>query len=184
VHDYLAAGYDRTPPYWDHAKAVPPGTEFDVVAHRVRGGMRYETQLLEYLQRYPYLPDDDIESFLYWSKETLGSGKPIVSVTHLAIVRGADERCPEALVASKQVFASHYLSASLSLIALTHPSAEGHRYLLYTRYSRVDLFQGVLAGVVRHLVEKRIRTEAPAVLDAMRRRIESDLPRDRMTAFP
>ena len=184
VQAYLAAGYDRTPPYSDHATVVPPGGEFDIVANRVRSGMRYETGVLDYLQHYPYRRDDDVESFLYWSKETLGSGKPILSVTHVAIVRGTDARCPEALVASKQVFATHYLSASLSLTALTYPSAEGRRYLLYSRFSRVDLFQGVLAGVVRRLVEKRIRTEAPVVLDAMRRRMESDLPSTRLTALP
>lgn len=164
VQAYLAAGYDRTPPYSDHATVVPPGDEFDIVANRVRSGMRYETQALDYLQHYPYRPDDDVESFLYWSKETLGSGKPIVSVTHVAIVRSTNEGGPEALVASKQVFATHYLSASLSLTALTYPSAEGRRYLLYSRFSRVDVFKGVLAGVVRRLVEKRIRTEAPGSL--------------------
>jgi hypothetical protein len=183
VQAYQAAGYDRTPPYADHAPPVPPGDEFDSVANQVRAKTGCEAPVLEYLQRYPYRGDDDVESFFYWSKETLGSGKPIVSVTHAAIVRSTDERCNEALVASKQVFATHYLSASLSLIALTYPSAEGRRYLLYSRFSRVDLFHGVLAGVVRRLVEKRIRAEAPVLLDAMRRRVESDIPNDRMTAL-
>ena len=184
VQAYQAAGYDRTPPYADHATPVAPAAEFDIVANRVRTGIGCETQVLEYLQQYPYRRDDDVESFLYWSKETLGSGKPIVSVTHVAIVRSTDERCPEALVASKQVVATHYLSASLSLIAVTYPSAESRRYLLYSRFSRVDLFHGVLAGVVRRVVEKRIRAEAPVVLDAMRRRVESDVPSNRLTALP
>jgi hypothetical protein len=134
VQAYLAAGYDRTPPYFDHATEVSPRDEFAIVANRVRSGMRYENRVLEYLEHFPYRRDDDVESFLYWSKETLGSGKPIVSITHVAIARSTDERCPEALVASKQVFATHYLSASLSLLALTYPSAEGHRYLLYSRF--------------------------------------------------
>ena len=184
VQAYLEAGYDRTPPYSDHATVVSPGDEFDIVANRVRSGMRYETQVLDYLQHYPHHRDGDVESFLYWSRETLGGGKPIVSVTHVAIERSNEEARAEALVASRQVFATHYLSASLSLTALTYPSADGRRYLLYSRFSRVDLFQGVLAGVVRRLVEKRIRTEAPAVLDAMRRRIESDVPGNRLTALP
>ena len=50
------------------------------------------------------------------------------------------------------------------------------RYLLYTRHSRVDVFRGALAGMVRRIVEKRIRSDAPEVLAGLRRRLESGDP--------
>jgi hypothetical protein len=173
VQMYLKDGYDSTPPYSDQHTPVPPGAEFDLVMDRVRQGTLQEARLLDYLQRYPYDVDDHTESFLYWSKELLGGGKPIISVTQVVIVRSDDAVCPEALVASKQVFATHYLSASLSLMAVTRQSAAGPRYLLYARHSRVDVFRGALAGIIRRMVEKRIRADAPAVLDALRRRLEN-----------
>ena len=182
VLSYLADGYGSTPPYSDHRTPVLPGSEFDIVANHVRSGALHEPRLIDYLQQYPHADDDGVESLFYWSREVLGSGKPIVSVTHVAGIRGADARCPDALVASKQVFATHYLWASLSLTAITHPSAGGRRYLLYTRHSRVDVFQGAFAGIVRRMVEKRIRADAPAVLDAMRRRLEHGDPRALLTS--
>jgi hypothetical protein len=173
---YLAAGYDSTPPYADRHTPVPPGIEFELVSDRMRDSSLHAPDLMEYLERYPRGARADVESFLYWSTEVLGSGKPITSITHVAIVRGDDPAHPEALVASKQIFATHYLSASLSLTAVTRASADGHRYLLYTRRSRVDLFHGALAGIVRRMVEKRIRSDAPAVLEAMKHRLEAGDP--------
>jgi len=175
---YLANGYAGLPVYNDHATPIAAGTEFDAVAARVRDRRLHEARLMHYLQDYPWndRADPDIESFLYWSKESLGSGKPIVSITHVAVLRGREPLRPDAIVASKQVFATHYLLASLSLMAMTHPTANGDRYLLYTRQSRVDVFEGALAGLRRRLVEKRIRSAAPGVLDAARRRLESGEP--------
>lgn len=173
---YLQDGYDSTAPYSDHRVPVPPGLEFRTVAALTREGGLHEPRLMDYLENFPRADGADIESFLYWSTEVLGGGKPIVSITQVAIVRGMNPAYPEALVASKQIFATHYLSASLSLTAITPPSAHGHRYLLYTRHSRVDLFRGTLAGMVRRMVEKRIRSDGPAVLDGLRRRLETGEP--------
>jgi hypothetical protein len=173
---YLSRGDAGTPPYDDHGSPVEPGVEFQAVASRMRAGDVPAPLLLDYLSAYPALACPGVESFLYWSQEELGSGKPIISITHVAILRSLDPALPETMVASRQVFATHYLSASLSLTALTHPVADGTRYLLYARHSRVDLFRGPLAGVIRRMVQKRIRADAPAVLDAMRRRLESGAP--------
>jgi len=79
-------------------------------------------------------------------------------------------------VASKQVFATHYLSASPSLTSVTTPSRSGDRHLVYTRRSHVDLLQGFWGGLTRRIVESRIRADGPAVLDVIRRRLESGEP--------
>ena len=173
---YLHDGYDRTAPYLDRRAPVPPGLEFMTVAAVTREGSLQEPRLLDYLEDFPHREENGVESFLYWSTEALGTGKPIVSITHIAIVRGMDDRYPEALVASKQVFATHYLSASLSLTGITRPSSNGSQYLLYTRHSRVDLFRGAWAGMVRRIVEGRIRSDGPAALDILRRRLEAGEP--------
>jgi hypothetical protein len=43
---------------------------------------------------------------------------------------------------------------------------------------RTDAFEGLFGRFVRHMVEGRIRAEAPAVLDALRRKLEADDPPD------
>jgi hypothetical protein len=173
---YLSHGYDRTEPFADHGHPVTLGTEFEAVLARMRNGSLQPPGVLEDLRRFPRSTGGNDESFLYWSKDLFGAGKPVVSITHVVIARPSGVTGLDALIASKQIFATHYLSASLSVLGVTHPSASGNRYLLYSRHSRVDLFEGPFAGMTRRLVEKRIRAGAPAALDAMRRRLESGDP--------
>jgi hypothetical protein len=106
--------------------------------------------------------------------ETIGGGKPIVSITHINIVRNRAEGRPEALVAVKQVYASHYLTASLSFTAISDASDSASRYLVYARRSRADVLTGPFAGLIRRTVERRIRSEGPALLDRLRRRLERE----------
>jgi hypothetical protein len=129
--------------------------------------------VLPYLRAYPVAGEPDVESFLYWSKETLGTGKPIVSVTHTAILRGTAGGTPATAVAARQVFATHYLTASLS-VTLVGDSPPG--YLIYVRRSRTDAFEGLFGPLVRRMVERRIRSDAPAVLDALRQKLEAGDP--------
>ena len=129
----------------------------------------------EYLQAYPRAEHPDVlESFLYWSRETLGGGKPVVTVTHVTLVGGDDSTSVQALVVSKQVFASHYKTSAVSMTAIAG-SGEA-RYLVYLHRSHVDVLQGFFAGLVRRIVEGRIRDEAPAVLNALRSRLEHGDP--------
>ena len=79
------------------------------------------------------------------------------------------------VVAAKQVFATHYLTASLSL-SLISGRETGPRYFVYIRLSRADVFHGAFGGLVRRIVQRRVRSEAPAILDALRRRLESGDP--------
>lgn len=175
AQDFLAGGLAASLPYEDHKKAVWPQAEFEEVAARIGFEALYDPRVIPYLRAYPAVSGDGVESFLYWSKETLGSGKPIVSVTHMAIVRSLGDRA-DAVVAARQVFATHYLTASLSLTALSSGSDGGPSYLIYIRRSRTDAFDGPFGTFVRHMVEKRIRADGPPVLETLRRKLEGGDP--------
>src|SRR4029078_13372344 len=92
-----------------------------------------------YLMGRPTVPGGD--SFMYWSKERF-SGKPIISATHVTIVRSGDQRMPEALVMGKQIFGTHYLDASASVTAIVRSTTGSHHYLVYLNRSDVDLLDG------------------------------------------
>lgn len=135
-------------------------------------------RLSDYLRRFPAQVDHDIESFLYWSVETFGR-KPVVVVTHVAMLRPSLEeasRGVELLVAGKQVFATHYINASLSLTALVE--FRGHRYLTYVNRSETDALGGWLGWLKRAVVERRVRNEAATILNGVRTRLESRSRRD------
>jgi hypothetical protein len=174
---YREGGLAAAPPYADRTTPTSPAVEYDDVAAQIRFQPLYGIRVLEYLKSYPMVPDLAAESFLYWSKETLGAGKPIVSITHVAIFRNAPPGPTSTVVAARQVFASHYLTGSLSLTLTTNNVDGSPAYLVYLRRSRTDAFDGVFGGFVRHMVEGRIRADAPAALDALRRKLEAgDLP--------
>lgn len=173
---YLAQGNAGIPPYEDRESAVSGAAEFEAVAARMNDVMPPDSGVVDYLRRFPDDRREDIESFLYWSKEELGGGKPIIAITHVSMIPIPRETRTELIVASKQVFATHYLSASLSLTSITTPSRSGDRYLIYTRRSHVDLLQGFWGGLTRRIIESRIRADGPAVLDVIRRRLESGEP--------
>jgi hypothetical protein len=173
---YLARGNGGMAPYEDHDQPVLPGVAFEAIAARMGGARLAGQDVADYLRRFPDIRRDDIESFLYWSKERFGSGKPIVTITHLSIIPAVRDGQPEMVIASKQVFATHYLSASLSLVSITTSASSEDRYLVYTRRSHVDVLQGFWGGLTRRILESRIKAEGPSVLDVIRRRLESGEP--------
>jgi hypothetical protein len=146
---------------------------------RIMGASPYVTdafpRFAAYLRQFPRDGNRDIESFLYWSVESFGR-KPVVVVTHVAILRPtAEERARgvSVLVAGKQIFATHYMDASLSLTALV--DHESRRYLTYVNRSETDALGGMFGWLKRAVVERRIRTEAASILTGVRRRVESRL---------
>lgn len=116
----------------------------------------------------------DVESFLYWSKERLAR-KPVISITDVNIVRGHDPRQPDAVIAGKQIFATHYLNASLGLTALL-PGRGGSNYLVYVNRSDVDALSGLFAGLTRFMIQRRLKADSIEVLERLRRRLESGDP--------
>jgi hypothetical protein len=176
AQEYLAGGLAASLPYGDHKKPVSPQAEFDEIAARIGFEALYDARVLSYLRAYPAGSGNGVESFLYWSQETLGGGKPIISVTHVAIFRSLGDGPSDAVVAGRQIFATHYLTGSLSLTAVATGAGETPGYLMYIRRSRTDAFDGPFGRFVRHMVEKRIRADGPPVLDTLRRKLEGGDP--------
>jgi hypothetical protein len=125
------------------------------------------------LHEYPRLTLQGAESFLYWSKDAYG-GKPIVSITHVTIVRGERETEPDVLVVGRDVFATHYVDSAWSFTALLRAATAN--YLVYLNQSQVDLLDSWYGGLVRRVAERRLREEAVDVLNGLRRRLESGDP--------
>ena len=128
----------------------------------------------DYLKMYPRLDHPDVvESFLYWSRETLGF-KPITNITHLTLMQSETPGMPRALAISKQVYANHYKDGAVAVTAIA--GSPGHQYLVYAHRSDVDVLGGVWGGLVRRMIERRVKDEAPGILNALRVRLESGDP--------
>jgi hypothetical protein len=169
--DYLREGDASALPYHDHKTPVAPADALQSILHRLDFFSRRFACYADYLRGYPAVADQHVQqSFLYWSKETLGM-KPIVSITHFSAAWLDTPGGPQAIVVSKQVYATHYRNGSLTMTAIV---ADGEsRYLVYINRSQIDAFRGLFGGFVRRAVERRVLAEVPEVLRDVRRRMEA-----------
>ena len=140
--------------------------------------LRKLPSVVAWLKEYPRA-DSAVESFFYWSKELYGQGKPVISVTHVGIVRlESDHRLPAILVAGKQIFATHYVEGGLGLTMILRDSTNGTPYLAYVNRSQVDMLSGFFGGFVRSVLEDRLERQAPLIMRGLRTRLESGNPPD------
>jgi hypothetical protein len=116
-----------------------------------------------------------VEGFLYWSSERVGP-RAVVTITHAVI--GAPPGGPIA-IATKQIYASHYFTASLGLTLLSDLStpASPRTRVIYINRTRVDAFSGMLGGVKRAIARSRARKGADHTLRALKTRLEQQFTR-------
>jgi hypothetical protein len=113
----------------------------------------YVKEFNDYLTDYPYRKLAGVENVHYWAKDTFGL-KPVVAVYHLALLK-SDRG---ALLASRQVAASHFFNAGLEIMAAV-PAADGNgMYLLSLFRTRLDPPTGMLSGVLMGKVRSGVET--------------------------
>ena len=106
-----------------------------------------------------------IEDAIVWSKIKFGL-KPVIAVNHIRIYKRDREVGPQVLIASKQIYASHYFNASLALTALvTVPGASQGAYLVSENRSRADGLEGPFGKIKRGVVEKKALEGLKAILE-------------------
>jgi hypothetical protein len=123
-----------------------------------------------------------VEDFLYWSHDMVGT-RPVVSITHSLITAPEDG---VTAVATKQIYASHFFTASLGLTLLIEaPDATVPETLVvYINRSRVDLFEGLLAGAKRSIVRSRARSATARILRDVKSRLEDEFGRTSPKRMP
>lgn len=132
------------------------------------------------VERSPFLTSDlfaraDTESFFYWSKEQYGTGKPVIGVTHVKIVRPTTPSALRVAVVSREILATHYRNASVGMTAVSE-DGRGQRYLIYVNRSQLDVLGGFFGSWKRAIVEGRLKNDSVGVFTEVRRRLESGLP--------
>jgi hypothetical protein len=156
VNRYLANGNKALTEYNDKKTPLRVADEFDAILKASPYIYDYEPEFYAYLREYPAKRLDDSEDFIYWSKEKFGL-KPVISVTHASIYRKPGSG--RTLIASKQIYASHYFEASLGLTAVVGSSQQSKPgfYLLYLNRSRSDALHGGFSGLARGQVKRTAR---------------------------
>lgn len=173
VQAYQAGGLHAVPPIANRetplllgrgfeaiVSASPPLTQVPAVGSWLRGA---ETN------------GHHLESFLYWSQENYGAAKPVVAVTHVALITPESPGAP-AIVLGKQIFATRYMTGGLSLTAIATDTATDTHYLIYLNRTGVDLLGGLFGSFKRALLESRLKEEVPDLIARLRTRLERGGP--------
>jgi hypothetical protein len=170
VRAYVSGGADRIAEYNDQKQPVRPMDAFNALLK----GAPYIDQLApglrDHLREFPRAPLTGADDFLYWSKEKFGYA-PFVSVTHVTLVPPAPEYT---VIVSKDVYASRYFDASLSVtIAADSAGSADAFYLVYVNRSQASALKGAFSGLRRSIVVRRAVGALEQNLALVKRRLEA-----------
>jgi len=175
VDAYLAGGLGALAPYGNRKRPRVPADAFAAI---VSHSSFLQQQLPDAVPALTECPGRSIaggDGFLYWSTERLG-GKPITTVTHVGLLRPGGDARSDLVAIGVQVFATHYIDASIGVTAIVEGSG-GRRYLAYMNRSDVDVLGGFWGGLTRAIIEARVRRDGARVLREVASRIgSSDAP--------
>jgi hypothetical protein len=136
------------------------------------------TTLVQRVLDGPRAPLGDAEEFFYWNKGEFGM-KPTTRVNRVVIfpVAAAGAR-PDGIryaVATVQLYASHYFSATFELRTIVDDEAQPGKacYLLYTSRSRVNGLTGFVGSFIRPIAKSRARSGMERYLLNTRKAVEA-----------
>ncbi len=173
VNEYRTKGAEALMEYSDDRQPVSVAGEFEAMVTESPALLGHFPEIFRHVRHFPASPPaQGVENLFYWSKEKVGPAE-VVSVTHMSFAR-VDARPVVSVVASKQIYGSHYFDASLGLTLLLHdPAVEGAGiYLVYMNRSRVNALGGFFGGVKRSVVRSRTRSTMATYLVHARDRVE------------
>ena len=175
VARYRQSGTSAAMEYADRVPRLNVGNEFASLVDADTVTWAYAPQLRRHLLDYPASSIPKMTDFVYWSKE-LVRGRPVISITHVAISPSVDESAVAYAIGSKQIYAMHYFDASLGLTLLVpdRMTASPATYVVYLNRSRIDLFDGMFGGITRRIVAGRARTIVAEQLQRLQRLFADD----------
>lgn len=171
VSDYVAGGPQALPPYAQRAAVSQPAEDIADLLAASAPYAELAPAVFERLRTFPRRDAQNVEEALYWAKEQFG-WKPVITVTHRVIGPTGAEPGASTVAASLQLYASHYLDASLGVTLVVDAprtiAPAGSSLLIYVNRSRVKATTGFWGGMVRRMIESRGRDALRRHLDELR----------------
>ena len=169
---YMRHGNGSLITYHDHSRPQALSWHFEKILKASPYIGRNWPDLHSALASFSGKLPDGLQDFTYWSKEKVGP-RASVTLTHV-ITRPPDRGI--AVIASKQIYASHYTNASLGLTVMVDRGtpAEPRTLLIYVNRTRVDALGGVLGGLKRPIVRSRAKSGAERMIENLRTKLQTE----------
>ena len=184
--DYLARGDAALVEYDGRAAAARQAAEQRSLLDSLPYVNDSAPEFAAYLRSFPRAELPGVENALRWSKIKFGL-KPVIVITHTATYTRQRNDARQIFIATRQLYANHYIDSSLSLTILMEVpagDAASDTYLLYANRSRVDAFDGLFGGVKRRMVEQTVLDGLEAILQQTKQNVQIQLANQSNSASP
>ena len=162
VNAYRAGGNSRLAVYRDSEKPTYVAEEFRRLIEAMPELTEYVPDMRRYLLEFPKTSSRPTKSFIYWQEAEFGL-KPTIRINHVAI----QESPTATVVASKQLYSSHYFWTALELRVLVPDPSRGKGFwFVNVNRSRSDGLSGFVGRIIRGKVREGARSGMEAALRA------------------
>lgn len=163
--DYLSTGNKALVTFEDRGD-VRAADIFDSLLTQSTDLYEYAPELQRYLREFPASKPANARDVLYWSDDRVPRLRPTLTINHLVTFEPA---AGLAVIARKQIYASHYFEGAFELMAMVDASSTQNpaAYLITVRRFRFDNLPG---GILN--IRGRVREQMTVVTG-------TDLVRDR-----
>jgi hypothetical protein len=169
---YVASGAAGLGAYADKRTALDRGRVVSGLLQNTPSLTEPYPEFREYLAKYPTARLEPVDSFLYWSREKFGF-RPVVSLTHVAIYRPGGDPAAGALIASRQVYATHYFDASVAVTTVSD-GGEAGALMMYLNRTQASLPGGLFSPLARSIARSKTRSGLEEQLGQTRTRLEAN----------
>ena len=167
---YARDGRKALPTFANKPEHLDVAAELSLLVDRFAFVGDYSSAFLSYMREFAGAAPDGGSDVLYWTKEDFGV-RPVMRLQHQVI-----HRTPQAIIiATNQVYADHYLDASLTMtLAIDAPLSDGRAgfYMVVVSRSRTRSLAGLLRALVRSTVRDRSREGLLKILQATKFSLE------------
>lgn len=169
VTAYRAGGNSRLAVYRDRANPTFVANEFRELVTGMPELGEYLPAMRQYLLDYPKPAARPTSSFIYWQEAQFGL-KPTIRISHVAIQEDKDAT----IVASKQLYSSHYFWTALELRALVPDPSRGPGFwFVNVSRSRSDGLSGFVGRIIRGKVRESARKGMQSALTGAKKTLEA-----------
>lgn len=153
---YTAEGNAGLPHYHDAKKATDVEQNLAGLLDDERAAGRIPAPLLAFLHGYPRAPlPAQSASYVYWTTNTFGL-KPTTRLNHTVVSRGAADDQIIGIIATKQLYASHYFHGALEMrYVVANPALDDRFALVMVTRARSDGLTGVTGAVIGGAIRRR-----------------------------
>jgi hypothetical protein len=169
VNAYREGGNSRLAVYRDGSNPTFVANEFRELVTGMPELAEYLPDMRQYLLDYPKAAARPTTSFIYWQEAEFGL-KPTIRLSHVAI----QESQEATIVASKQLYSSHYFWTALELRALIPDRSRGSGFwFVNVNRSRSDGLTGFVGRLIRGKVREGARNGLESALTGARKKLET-----------